>query len=310
MEDQITSNILMIQPVNFVFNPETAVSNHFQQSTDSDNQVILTSQNALVEFNTMVSKLIDCGVNVQVIEDTKDPFTPDSIFPNNWISFHQSGKIVLYPMEAKNRRLERRSDIIDFIKSKYKVESILDLSYFEQQNLFLEGTGSLVLDRANKIAYACLSSRTSKTVLETWKENFEDYEIISFEAKDQNQLAIYHTNVMMCVSDTFAVICLESISNLEERINVISKLKETKKEIIEINLNQMNDFAGNMLMVKNTEGKKFICMSKTAYSSLNSNQKNNIIKFCEILYFDIPTIEKNGGGSVRCMMAEICLPTK
>lgn len=301
---QTTNNILMIRPVNFGYNLETAATNHFQ---NSENQEIDVNKQAQLEFDNMVNKLLEVGIKVKVIEDTENPYTPDSIFPNNWISFHDDGKVVLYPMEALNRRKERREDIISEISKEFSVKSIIDLSSFESQNEFLEGTGSMVLDRNSKICYACLSSRTSVKVLNHWNKEFPDYKIVSFEALDSHNLAIYHTNVMMCIGDGFAVICLDSIKNLNEKEKVKNELLNSNKEIIEITLDQMNHFAGNMLLVSNDTGKYYLCMSTAAHNSLNDIQLSTIQKYAEILSFEISTIEKNGGGSVRCMMAEIHL---
>jgi hypothetical protein len=303
MQEQITSNVLMIRPVNFNFNEETADSNKFQTKGNEDN----INFSAQVAFDQFVEQLQLRGINVMVIEDTPEPFTPDSIFPNNWISMHHSGKVVLYPMEAQNRRSERRKDILDKIKQKYDLNVVLDFTHYEEENKFLEGTGSLVLDRIHRVAFACISSRTNPEVLAAWKKQM-NYELVTFNAFDQNQHPIYHTNVVMCMGDTFCVICLESISDLDERLLIKQKIESLGKEVIEISLTQMNEFAGNMLLVKNKNEKKFLVMSDRAYNSLNKNQVEVLEDYAEIIHPDLGVIETYGGGSARCMIAEIHLP--
>lgn len=302
---QSTSNILMIRPVAFGFNAQTAESNAFQ-SKDDDQQAV--QQKAIAEFDNFVQILRDNGVNVIVINDTPEPHTPDSIFPNNWVSFHDSGDIILYPMQAENRRLERREDIIEQLEESFAAKHVIDLSRFEQKNEFLEGTGSMVLDRPNKIAYACLSPRTNAEVLKAYC-NYTGYKAVTFDAVDQNGQAIYHTNVLMALGTAFAVICLDSISDTSEKELVIKSLQDTGKEIINITFDQMNHFAGNMLEVKNTSGDTLIVMSKAAFDSLTSGQKSALEKYGKLVYADINTIETNGGGSARCMMAEVHLPS-
>lgn len=301
---QNTSHLLMIRPVNFSFNAETAVNNAFQQAnTDKDIQ-----ERSLTEFNDFVTLLTQNGIDVTVVDDTPEPYTPDSIFPNNWISFHTDGSIVLYPMFAANRRQERKQHVLDRIASKFTVKEKTDLSHYENEGLFLEGTGSMVLDRDKKIAYACLSPRTDKKVL----ENFctaKGYTPVSFTATDGGGQAIYHTNVLMCVADKYVVICLDAIPDVTERTAVAQAITESGKTIIPITLDQMNHFAGNMLQVKNDAGKQFLVMSSQAYESLTPNQVNSLHSFNAILHSPLYTIEKNGGGSARCMMAEIFLPT-
>ena len=301
---QTTSNILMIRPVAFGLNIQTAGSNAFQNKNASQEAV---QEKALKEFDAFVEKLGALKINVTVIEDTAQPHTPDSIFPNNWISFHENGDIFLYPMQAENRRLERRNDLIEQLKSNFKVGKIHDLSEAENQGFYLEGTGSMVLDRENKIAYACLSIRTQENVLDDFCEK-SGYKAVKFHAFDQNNFAIYHTNVMMCVGDKFVVICFESVTDLAEREFLKQSFIDTQKEIIEISLNQMNQFGGNMLQVKNNDDKSFLIMSERAYLSLDEQQKTQISKYAEPLYSTLNTIEDNGGGSARCMMAEIHLP--
>jgi len=303
-DNQSTSNLLMIRPVNFGFNEQTAESNAFQTRGTDQQQV---QANALTEFDGLVKILRDNYVNVTVIDDTPQPHTPDSIFPNNWVSFHAGGDVFLYPMQAVNRRLERREDIIRTLADNFNIKHVIDLSRFEHENRFLEGTGSMVLDRENKIAYACLSPRTDENTLATFCRQ-AGYKAINFHAVDKNGLAIYHTNVLMCIGSRFCVICLDSIKNIAEKEPVINSLKTTNKEIIEISFDQMNHFAGNMLEVKNTNGDTLIVMSQSAYKSLNEEQISVLSKFGKLIYADINTIETNGGGSARCMIAEVHLP--
>ena len=308
---QITNNILMIQPVSFRYNEQTAVNNYYQQVLDnlSDEQ---TQEKALLEFNNLVELLKNVGVNVIVIEDTKKPDTPDSIFPNNWVSFHADGTVGLYPMCAQNRRAERREDIFDTLVDEYgfKIEEIKDFSEFEEHDKYLEGTGSMVLDREHKICYAAISIRTDEIAVIQFCEEF-GYRPVCFTANqsvNEERMAIYHTNVMMCVADRFAVICLDTIDDKDERKHVVETLSETGKEIIEITQAQNHRFAGNMLQVMGD--KPYLVMSHSAFSSLNNKQKKTIEKYCHIIYSSLDTIEACGGGSARCMMAEVFLPKK
>lgn len=294
----------MIRPVNFGFNEQTAGSNAFQ-NRDADQQIV--QDKALTEFDGFVKTLKENGVDVIVVDDTPQPHTPDSIFPNNWVSFHADGQIFLYPMQAENRRLERREDIISNLEDHFKVNHIIDLSRFEAENKFLEGTGSMVLDRKNKIAYACLSPRTNKEILDLFCEQ-AGYQAISFDAVDEHGKAIYHTNVLMCIGSGFAVICADSIPNPHEKVEIQESLKSTHKEVVTITFDQMSQFAGNMLEVKNKTGENLIVMSKNAYDALREEQKNTLKKYGKLIYADINTIETNGGGSARCMMAEVHLP--
>src|SRR6202012_1374410 len=286
MNQQTTSTILMIRPVNFVFNEQTAGSNAFQNRNAEQQRV---QDNALREFNNLVNLLRDNGVEVIVVDDTHEPHTPDSIFPNNWVSFHQDGNVFLYPMMAENRRLERREDIIMQLEDEFKINHIIDLSRFEHEHKFLEGTGSMVLDRENKIAYACLSPRTDKDVLDLFCAQ-SGYKPVLFHAVDENGMDIYHTNVLMCIGSKFAVICLDSIKDEYEKNSVTSILKSTHKDIITISFAQMNQFAGNMLEVKNKAGDSLLVMSKNAYQSLTASQKTCLEKYCRIVYADINTI--------------------
>ncbi len=307
---QYTNTILMIEPVDFRFNAETAVNNYFQNETDESSESV--QQKALNEFQAMVSKLREHGVNVITIKDTSEPHTPDSIFPNNWISFHENGMIALYPMFAKNRRDERREDdVLELLGEKgFDTEEIMDYTSAEEDEIFLEGTGSIILDRENKIAYAAISPRTDEELFLEFCEDFE-YTPVIFEANQTvngERMQIYHTNVMMCVADEYAVICIDTIDDKSEKKNVISNLKNTGKEIIEITEAQMHQFAGNMLQVGGLGNSKYLVMSQTAYNSLTPEQVKSIEKFNKIISVDINMIETLGGGSARCMMAEVFLP--
>ncbi len=302
---QTTSHILMIKPVAFDFNAETAVNNAFQQQGSNDN----AQQKAEAEFDGFVQKLIAAGVDVTVVQDTAEPHTPDSIFPNNWISFHRDGSIVLYPMYAINRRAERKQHVLDAINSKFEVKNKIDFTSKENKDHFLEGTGSMVLDRDNHIAYACLSPRTDKTVFEEWCRRM-NYKPCSFFSVDENGGEIYHTNVMMCVADEYVVICLDSIRDAAERDSVVDTITRSGKKIIKISYQQMNQFAGNMLQVQNNNGQRYLVMSSQAYHSLTEEQVKELESYNPIIHSDLTTIETNGGGSARCMMAEVFLPLK
>lgn len=306
---QTTDTVLMIEPIAFGYNAETAENNYFQvEQKEADIQ-----SKALAEFKIFVEKLKNKGINVITIKDTIDPHTPDSIFPNNWVSFHRDGKVVLYPMFASNRRVERREDIIETIKQKgFEVSELDDWSLPETQGHFLEGTGSMIFDHDNKIAYGSVSLRLDENLFREFcaKYGFKPVVFHSFQTVGNERLPIYHTNVMMCVADRFVVICLNCIDDETERDMVAETIKNSGKEIIEISEKQMQQFAGNMLQVQNTDGKKFLIMSQTAYQSLEQNQIENIEKYCEIIYSDLNTIEVNGGGSARCMLAEIFLPKR
>jgi hypothetical protein len=295
----------MIRPVNFSFNKETAVNNAFQQpGYETDAQ-----EHAVHEFDNMVLLLRSNDIEVTVINDTPEPATPDSIFPNNWISFHSDGHICLYPMFAANRRMERKPFILEELAKEFQIRQKLDLTYFEEAGQFLEGTGSMVLDRDNKIAYACLSERTHPKVLDAFC-NRMDYTPLSFKAFDNKGMPIYHSNVMMCVADSYVVICTESIRDTAERAQVEESILRSGKDLFPISLQQMESFAGNMLQVENTSGRKFLLMSSTAWHSLSEAQQAWLEKRNSILHSPLNSIEKNGGGSARCMMAEIFLPLK
>ena len=304
---QTTDTLLMIEPVAFGFNAETAANNYFQiEQKGADIQ-----EKALAEFNNFVEQLRNHGINVITIQDTLQPHSPDSIFPNNWVSFHADGTVNLFPMFAINRRVERRQDILDQIKEQgFVINSVEDLSHFENEEKYLEGTGSIIFDHDYKIAYGSVSLRLDEGLFREFCEKINYTPIVfhSFQNVGIDRLPIYHTNVMMCVAEQFVVICLDCIDDELEREKVQEVIKSTEKELIEISEEQMQQFAGNMLQVQNTEGKQFLVMSQTAYKSLNKEQISKIEKHCEIIYADLETIETNGGGSARCMLAEIFLP--
>ena len=306
---QITKNILMIEPVSFNYNAETALNNYFQKS-DINFSKSQIQKKALEEFNNFVKLLRSKQVNVHVIKDTIHPLTPDSIFPNNWISFHSNGEVLLYPMFANNRRLERRRDIIKKLQNEYLVSEVKSLVHYEDKSIFLEGTGSMILDRTNKICYASISLRTNKSIVLDFCDqlNYKPVLFNSFQDVDGKRLPIYHTNVMMCVASDFAIVCLDAIDSQDEKNSVINSLITTNKEIIQISELQANKFAGNMLQVQGD--KKYLIMSESAFNALSEEQIQKIESYCSILYSDLKTIEKFGGGSARCMMAEIFLPLK
>jgi len=309
---QITNTILMVRPVAFRMNEQTAVNNYYQKVLDGLLPETVQAK-AQQEFDTYVEKLRGIGVNVVVIQDTKEPDTPDSIFPNNWISFHENGNVGLYPMYAENRRNERREDVlIELEKLGYHIENIIDYTTAEDEGYFLEGTGSILLDRANRKAYCALSPRADEELFIEFCEDFEYTPIIyvANQTVDGKRKAIYHTNVMMCLAENFVVICLASMDDKKERENVKKHLKEDGKEIIDITEKQVNNFAGNMLQVKGTNDERFLIMSDAAYQSLTENQINVIEKHCKIVSSSSDTIEVCGGGSARCMMAEVFLPKK
>jgi hypothetical protein len=295
----------MIRPVNFSFNAETAVNNAFQAAATDEG----TAEKALAEFTGFVTVLRDNGVDVTVIEDTPDPYTPDSVFPNNWVSFHPDGTVCLYPMYALNRRAERKPGVLEALAKKFSIGRTVDFSHFEKEQLYLEGTGSMVLDRENKIAYACLSPRTDRTVLQDFCEKM-GYRPVVFKALDGGGREIYHTNVMMCVADQYAVVCLQSAPDAKEKEMLRASLEGSGKVLVEISLEQMNHFAGNMLQVHNTHGEKLLVMSTQAFASLTQGQLGLLTFFNRIIHSPLTTIETNGGGSARCMMAEVHLPLR
>lgn len=296
-----TSSVLMVMPNNFTYNPETAESNPFMHDIPLDS----VTEYAMAEFNNAVNILREHGIEVHVVEDTPDPNTPDAVFPNNWFSTHSDGTLVLYPMCAPNRRDERKQSVLDTIKANFAYTKCLNLTHYEQDDLFLEGTGSMVLDRINKVAYACPSPRTSKKVLDDFCSEM-GYKAVFFNAVDSNGQPIYHTNVMMAVGTDIAILCEQSIPDEQELKMVKTELFESGKTIINISLSQMTNFAGNMLELHDKNGKKFIVMSETARKSLNDDQIDRItLNGTEIISIDIPIIEIVGGGSIRCIMAEL-----
>ncbi|MEX1383863.1 citrulline utilization hydrolase CtlX [Lutibacter sp.] len=307
---QITNSVLMIRPVSFRMNEQTAVNNYYQKVLENVTPETVQFK-ALQEFEAFVAKLRAVGINVIVVSDRREKDTPDSIFPNNWISFHQNGDIAIYPMFAENRRLERREDIFDILEEKgFVINDIIDYTSAEEEEVYLEGTGSLLLDRVNKKAYCALSPRADEDLFIEFCEDFE-YTPVPFVANqtvDGKRFPIYHTNVMMALAESFAIICLESIDDKKERKNVLKHLKEDGKEVITITEAQVNNFAGNMLQVLGGNNEKFLIMSSAAFKSLTKNQIDKIEKYCKILHSSLDTIEACGGGSARCMLAEVFLP--
>lgn len=298
----------MIRPVAFRMNEETAVNNYFQEDLNLKNAEI--NAKAQEEFDRFVEKLRGVGVNVIVENDDKKMDTPDSIFPNNWITTHENGDIAIYPLFAENRRKERREEVLDrFEKEGFKIANIVDYTAAEEEGLFLESTGSLLLDRVNQKAYCALSPRADEELLIEFCEDFEFTPVIFTANQTVNgkRMPIYHTNVMMCLAEDFCVICLDSIDDKKEKQNVVQHLKADGKEIIKITEGQMHHFAGNMLQVQGKDA-KYLVMSAAAHASLTNDQTKAIEKHCQILSSDLETIETCGGGSARCMMAEVFLP--
>lgn len=310
--EQATNTILMIRPVNFRMNEQTAVNNYYQEAIDDVLPETINTK-AQNEFDVFVNKLVSLGVDVVVVNDKKETNTPDSIFPNNWVSFHANGTIGLYPMFAENRRLERREDILETLESKgFFIDSVIDYTSAEDEGVFLEGTGSIVLDRVNRKAYCALSPRADEDLFIEFCEDFE-YSPVIFKANQTingERKAIYHTNVMMCIGDTYAVICLSCIDDKKERKQVVKHLKEDGKAIIDITETQAANFAGNMLQIKGANNERFLIMSQTAYNVLTNAQVKTLEKHNKIVFSDLNIIETCGGGSARCMMAEVFLPKK
>ncbi len=304
---QSTNSVLLIRPTNFLFNTETAVSNSFQNSIDEDSRCVATK--VFKEFENLREALNFIGVDVTTINDTVSPVKPDAIFPNNWVSFHADGIIILYPMLAENRRCERRLDVIETLKEKFIVKNIIDFSIYEKENKFLEGTGSIVFNHVHKIAYACLSPRTNKDIFVQLCSKL-GYQPIYFNAYNQNGQSIYHTNVMLCVLENIVVICLDSITNPKDKELVLQSFFYTKHIIIDVSFIQMHNFACNVLELKTNKNKNIVVLSQRAYDCLEEDKKNIIKIYYELLPILIPTIETIGGGGVRCMIAEIFLPNK
>jgi hypothetical protein len=305
---QTTSHILMVRPANFGFNEETAVNNAFQ-SRDNALEIKEIKRKAKAEFDAFVEKLRARAIHVVVAKDSAKPVKTDAVFPNNWVTMHHDGTMIFYPMFSPNRRLERDAEIVQLIENEYIVDKKIHLEHYEATGKFLEGTGSMILDRVHEIAYACLSPRTELSLFDEFCDTVH-FKRVAFHAVDGNNEAIYHTNVMMALGETFVVICLETIRDEQERLHLIKHFERTKKEIIEISLDQMMLFAGNMLQVRNDFNETFLVMSEQAYNSLNAAQIAHIQRHTQIIYADIKTIETYGGGSARCMMAEIFLEKK
>lgn len=307
---QATNAILMIRPVAFRMNEQTAVNNYYQKVLDNTLPETVNAK-AQQEFDAFVEKLKAVGVSVLVVEDTPNPDTPDSIFPNNWISFHENGDVVLYPMFAENRRLERREDILEIVENHgFEISEIMDYSSAEMDGFFLEGTGSIVLDRENKIAYCALSPRADEELFIEFCEDYDMQPVIfeAFQTVEKERKLIYHTNVLMTIGRTFAVICADAIDDKKERKMVLESLRSTGKEVILLTEAQINNFAGNMLQVLGSNNQEYLVMSQAAYESLTPKQIETLEKHNPILTANLDTIEACGGGSARCMMAEIFLP--
>jgi len=307
---QTTNSILMIRPVAFRMNEQTAVNNYYQKVLDGLLPATVNAK-AQEEFDAFVRKLRSVGVNVIVVDDTLSPDTPDSIFPNNWISFHENGDVTLYPMFAENRRLERREEILDILEDEgFVINEIMDYTEAEMDGIFLEGTGSLLLDRANGKAYCALSPRADEELFIEFCEDFDFAPVIfeAFQTVNNERKLIYHTNVMMCLGETFAVLCADAIDDKKERKMVIDSLKNDDKEVILISEDQVNNFAGNMLEVKGADDRRYLIMSAAAHQSLTKKQITHLEEHATILSSSLDTIEACGGGSARCMMAEIFLP--
>jgi len=298
----------MIRPAVFRMNEETAVNNYFQNYSDHSAQNV--NDLAKAEFDSFVAQLQAKGVAVIVVEDDPTLDTPDSIFPNNWISFHSNGSVALYPMFAENRRRERREEVLKAVEQRgFAIDNIMDYTQAEQQNVFLEGTGSMILDRVNHTAYCALSPRADKELFLEFCEDYDYFPVVfrALQTVDQKRMAIYHTNVMLCVGEAFAVVCLSSVDDLKERNALIAQLNADGKQIIDITEEQMHQFAGNMLQVKGSEDRRCIVMSQSALDSLSPDQKEQLKQHGELVAVALPTIESCGGGSARCMMAEVFL---
>ena len=297
---QTANKILMVRPAHFTFNKETAKNNHFQKKSS----LLDLNERALKEFDSFVDILRENMIDVVVVQDTIEPHTPDSIYPNNWFSTHSTGELILYPMFAKNRRLERKQQVIETIKEHFNPHKIIDLTNWEDKNRFLEGTGSMILDHKNRVAYACRSERTDDIVFEEFYTKMNSEPEI-FNAYDQDGRDIYHTNVMLSIGEMFAVICAESITDHKRRDSVINRLKNSNKEVVEISFEQMKNFCANVIEVRTTQNKHILIMSETAEKAFSSDQINILKSKCKIVSSPLATIEHVGGGSARCMIAEI-----
>ncbi len=306
-ESQLANAVLMIRPARFESNPMTAESNRFQGRTDASPEE--QQARAAQEFEGLAEALREAGIRVIVVDDTEEPHTPDSIFPNNWVSFHADGRVVLYPMEAENRRTERRPDIIERLDAElgFHVSDIIDLSEHEANEHYLEGTGSMVLDRVAKVAYACLSSRTQLDPLGDFAQRM-GYEVVAFDAVDRNGVPIYHTNVLMNIGEALAVVCAEAIVREEQREAVIERLRASGRQVLILSFDQLDAFAGNMLELRSADGERVLAMSGQAWGSLDEEQRAAIEANGQVVAAPIDTIEASAGGSVRCMLAEVHLP--
>jgi hypothetical protein len=307
---QITNTVLMIRPVQFRMNEQTAVNNFYQKSLGKTLPETVNTK-AAKEFDSMVKKLKKAGINVIVVDDTKDFDTPDSIFPNNWISFHENGTIGLYPMFAENRRLERKDSVLEAVEAEgFKIETVVDYTEAEADGFYLEGTGSILLDRENSKAYCAISARADEELFIEFCEDFEYTPVVfsAYQTVNDKRELIYHTNVMMCLGNTFAVVCLASIDDKKERKNLLKHLHEDGKKVIEISEDQVNNFAGNMLQLKGTDDASYLVMSQSAFDSLRPAQVQLLEVHATIISSSLETIEACGGGSARCMMAEVFLP--
>jgi len=309
IEPQLASTVMMIRPVRFESNPLTAASNRFQAKSDSNPAEQQAA--AAREFDGLAAVLRDAGIEVIVIDDTHEPHTPDAIFPNNWISMHADGRVVLYPMEAENRRTERRVDIIDHLGNEggRQIAELVDLSSHEDSGHYLEGTGSMVLDRANRVAYACVSTRTHLDPLGDFAQRM-GYDVVAFDAVDSGGVPIYHTNVLMNIGEKLAVICGEAIPREDQREAVLARLRETGHDVVLLSYAQLDAFAGNMLELRNKDGDRVLAMSQQAYDSLDKEQRAVLAANGRIISAAIENIESSAGGSVRCMLAEVHLPAE
>jgi hypothetical protein len=305
MSKGFTDTVMMIRPANFGYNPITAVNNAFQTKPIENTEGI--SNTALLEFDGLVTLLRSKGIEVVVFEDTEDPLKPDAIFPNNWISFHEDASVVTYPMFARNRQAEYREDIIEKMKSDFGYSEEVQFQHYRDGRIFLEGTGSMVLDRENKLCFACLSPRTDERLLNEFC-HLKSYRPLVFDAFDEKGVDIYHTNVMMSIGNGYAIVCLECIDDEDERDELVGQLESVNKEVIEISINQMRAFAGNILHIKSQSGDDMIICSERAYQSLEARQIKTLSKYGEIVRHDISTIETFGGGGIRCMLAEVFRP--
>ncbi|MBI6897529.1 amidinotransferase [Pseudomonas putida] len=303
---QTTNTVLMIRPARFAFNPDTAANNRFQQAPPDPQAA---SEKALEEFDGYVDSLRQHGVDVLVVQDTPEPHTPDSIFPNNWWSSHADGSLVLYPMEGENRRLERSKGVLGVLQERFAIQRTIDLSPLEQQNLFLEGTGSMVLDREHRISYACHSGRTHEHALRQFAERL-DYRLCLFHAVDRRQAPIYHSNVMMNVGRQLAMACLDALPRDDERRALEHSLRDTGKQVLTLNFDQLENFAGNMLEVHDRDGRSLLVMSRSAWHALDADQRRQVERHSHPLVVNIDHIERIGGGSARCMLAEVHLPSR